>query len=364
MQFGAWPGLDPRAFAKRSIMGLANRLANFGSVPRVSVPGASAGGVKGFVSVLFDPAAEFDPRALVRRRPRSQYFKSILSQMDLVERALATSWHREARLARSFDELEDALAADKVAVMHAVEGGFHLGGNPDEIRSNVSTLAERGVVYITLAHLIYRGVVTNVACLPPVPDSAYHLLFRQPGIGLSELGVAALERMFEEGILVDVKHMSRRALGDVLELYDRWDPDREVPIAVTHMACRLGNAESTIDDETIEIVAERGGLMGIIVAQQFMRPRDGAEPQDGIELYLRHIEHVCEVTGSHEHVAIGTDLDGFVRPIAGLDSYADFGKLAAAIEERFGADVAVDIMSGNALRVLERVWGRRRERGR
>ena len=47
------------------------------------------------------------------------------------------------------------------ALVHAVEGGFSLGGTAEEIAENVHELAEWGVAYVTLAHLFYRQVAAN-----------------------------------------------------------------------------------------------------------------------------------------------------------------------------------------------------------
>jgi microsomal dipeptidase-like Zn-dependent dipeptidase len=71
----------------------------------------------------------------------------------------------------------------------------------------------------------------------------------------------------------------------------------------------------------------------------------------------KHIDKVAEITGSHEHVAIGTDFDGFIKPtMAGLEDMGDLKRLELALRERYDA-ADVDLMtSGNALRVLRSVW--------
>ena len=57
--------------------------------------------------------------------------------------------------------------------------------------------------------------------------------------------------MIDEGILVDITHMSARSIDDTLALFDRRDPDRRIPVLATHMACRFGRLEYTFTDETI-----------------------------------------------------------------------------------------------------------------
>ena len=53
--------------------------------------------------------------------------------------------------------------------MHCIEGGFHLGATPEEVTAHVHELADRGVAYITLAHLFWRRVATNAPALPFLP---------------------------------------------------------------------------------------------------------------------------------------------------------------------------------------------------
>jgi membrane dipeptidase len=67
-----------------------------------------------------------------------------------------------------------------------------------------------------------------------------------------------------------------------------------------------------------------------------------------------NLDHICQLAGTHRHVAIGTDLDGGYgseqSPIE-LDSIADVQKFAAVLEERGYTSSAVDdIFHGNWLR--------------
>ena len=79
--------------------------------------------------------------------------------------------------------LDAAIAAGQTAIVHCIEGGFALGATPAEIDVNVAELARRGVAYVTLAHLFWRGVATNAPALPFMPDWLYKLVFTQPKWG-------------------------------------------------------------------------------------------------------------------------------------------------------------------------------------
>ena len=103
--------------------------------------------------------------------------------------------------------------------------------------------------------------------------------------------------------------------------------------------------------------------MGLILAQHQLndgvRRSPTASFADSFEVICRHLDRIAEITGSHEHAAIGSDFDGFIKPTMGrLESAADLAALEPALRERHGATDAERICSGNALRVLRAGWGR------
>ena len=72
-------------------------------------------------------------------------------------------------------------------------------------------------------------------------------------------------------------------------------------------------------------------------------------------LLFRAIDFVQSVTGDLDHVAIGSDLDGFIQPIHGCSDYSQTPALVAAIRARY-PQAADKILWGNALDVLQRGW--------
>ena len=49
----------------------------------------------------------------------------------------------------------------------------------------MAELAGRGVGYVTIAHLFYRGIATNAPALPMLSDATYNRIFCQPHKGLT-----------------------------------------------------------------------------------------------------------------------------------------------------------------------------------
>ncbi|MGA2926362.1 MAG: membrane dipeptidase [Solirubrobacteraceae bacterium] len=68
-------------------------------------------------------------------------------------------------------------------------------------------------------------------------------------------------------------------------------------------------------------------------------------------------DHVGELTGSCDHIAIGSDLDGYIKPaLCGLEHMGRMSALQRSLRERYGAQDADKICAGNALRVLRGAW--------
>lgn len=340
------------------IVDAISRLANYegpGGEPGVTVELMRQGDVGAVLSVLYSPFDEIDLAKRYRDPPDPAYFGRLLEQLDLVEADIATH-AADARIARSAAELDACLAEGRIAVMHAVEGGFHLGREPD-VPANVAELARRGVVYVTLAHLFHRGVATNTPALPFLPDWLYRLLFPQPREGLSALGRTMVRELVRHRVLVDITHMSARSLADTFALLDELDPAREIPVLASHMACRLGSLAYCCTDETIARVAERGGVLGVIDCRHYVwdgaRRPAGAGLAESVDRICAHIDRIAAVTGSFDHAAVGTDLDGYVKPaLDGLEHLGRMRALQDALTARYGASRASRLCRDNALRLL------------
>jgi microsomal dipeptidase-like Zn-dependent dipeptidase len=337
---------------------------------RVDLPGLIKGDVRGVFSVLYEPFAEFDLDDAYGDPPERIYFDELIERLDGVEKELGEldPAGEKQQVVRSAAELDAALAADKVAFMHCVEGGFHLGAEPAEIAANVATLKRRGVVYVTLAHLFWRQVATDAPAIPMISDDLYRHVFRQPKEGLTELGEAAVRAMYEQRMLVDLSHMSERSLTDTFALLDRLDEESgadptDHPVIASHGGYRFGAQEYMLSPQTIKRIAARGGVIGLIMARHQLNDGDvDPRPDDPAAtppVLTRHIDAIRECLGAatDDHVAIGSDLDGFIKPtMAGIETVADLATLEAPLREAYPESAAA-ILSDNALRVARWALG-------
>lgn len=346
------------------ILRLASRLfsdEDWWSGYRVTTPYLRDGDVRLVMSVLYRPFDEMDLEEPYAAAPTSAYFGGLIDDLDRVEAEVGRQGARVIRVVTDAAALDECLDAGATALVHCVEGGFHLGATPEEVSDNVATLAGRGVAYITLAHLFFRQVATNAPALPFLPDPLYNLIFRQrAGTALTELGEAAVTAMVANRVVVDISHMRADAIAETFELLNRIDPERRLPVISSHAGYRFGRQKYMHDEETIREIHRRDGVVGLILAQHQLNdglktPSDG-RLSDSIDVLCRHIDKIAEITGSHRHAAIGSDFDGFIKPTMWeLEDMRAMKALERELRRRYPAD-ADALLWDNALRVLRTAW--------
>lgn len=359
-----------RDWIRYGLLEVASYVANYPDMhgPAVTLPELEAGDVGVALSCLFSAFNEFDPTRMDGDPPEPHYVADLTHLMDDVEGEVAAH-PAHAEIATDWQELSAIRASGKTAVVHCVEGGFHLGATPTQIRATLGRLADRGVAYLTVAHLFYRQLATNKAAIPFLRDRWYHWLFPQPAIGLATLGWSAVHACVEQGILVDISHMSSRSVTDLLGWLDVVDPSKEIPVLATHVAAAIEprtSPEYNLDDPCIRRVAERGGVVGVILCPHYLAGAAGVSSprtrQESVELVARHATHIAGVAGTWDCVGLGSDMDGFTKPaLSGLERARDLHGLEAELAVALGdAGRAAALCSDNALRVLETGWGKKR----
>jgi microsomal dipeptidase-like Zn-dependent dipeptidase len=343
---------------------LASQFGNYPSLfsgPRVRVPWMVQGDVGVALSVLYSFFDEFE----CHKATGTDNLDVILRLADLVEERVRDEHAGEAVVVHNPAELLAATNDGTLALVHCVEGGFHLlGDTPEDVEAAVDKLADRGVAYITLAHLIWRGLATGSNAFPQLNDEKYARRCKQPPVGLTRRGEAAVKAMVRRGVVIDISHMSPRGIDDVFDLLDKLDPQRTVPVYATHSACQFGPhpQEYNLSTERVERIAARNGVIGLIFAEYQLY--DGLEKkkrkhfEDAFEALRQHIDRIREITkiDTNRHVAIGSDFDGFIKPtLKGLRDMKDMKDLEQAIMEAYPEDGQL-ICSENALRPLRTYW--------
>jgi membrane dipeptidase len=190
--------------------------------------------------------------------------------------------------------------------------------------------------------------------------------------GLSDFGVAIVERMNQVGMAVDVSHCGDRTTLDAFEVSKR-------PVLITHSNCRalVPGHPRVKTDEAIRAMGKSGGVMGITAVRMFVRDQ---EPTT-VEHVLDHFDHVAKLVGP-QHLGVGSDIDldgyddmppeanrqlragykgsyGFREKIdvEGLDHPKRMFDLAEGLIRRKYTDSQIEgILGGNFVRVLSDIW--------
>ncbi len=170
-----------------------------------------------------------------------------------------------------------------------------------------------------------------------------------------------LDALRASGIALDVSHAADLAFWQLL---DYWDG----PVHASHCMCRaLVPGQRHLSDDMIKAVTERGGVIGMVLAEPMLNPDINFDDLSNAPAHSTrpmaaigdHIDHICQLTGSIDHVALGSDLDGgFGREWAPVDydTVADLQKLPGLLERRgFSSDDVAAIMHGNLLTFLRRI---------
>jgi membrane dipeptidase len=179
----------------------------------------------------------------------------------------------------------------------------------------------------------------------------------EPG-PLTDDGRELLEAMSGLGLMLDLSHASEQSYFESL---DRFEGTVLASHANPRALCEPRNPERNLTDDQIRALAERGGVMGIVPYNGFLRT--GWTKSDGkgavtLRDVATAIDHVCQVTGSNSHVGIGSDFDGGFgaeSAPAELDTVADLMLLEGALAQRGYAPPDIEaVLGGNWLALLRR----------
>ncbi len=254
-----------------------------------------------------------------------QGFRRVTQLIDAFDR-LARAHPTRLVPARTVSEIERALRAGRIAIVLSVENGTALDGEV----TNVDRLYARGVRMMSLT-----WNQSN--------DLADGALEEMHG-GLTRLGRRVLARMQERRMVVDVSHLSEKSFWDVLSATTG-------PIVATHSdAAAVTPHKRNLTDEQLQAIARRGGVVGVNFYPAFTGGPD-------LRHVLDHVDHLVKVMGV-DHVALGSDFDGFSQTVQGLEDVSKLPNLTAGLIERgYQSDDIKKILGGNALRVFRQVWG-------
>jgi membrane dipeptidase len=204
-------------------------------------------------------------------------FEGTVGNIALVESLVEQ--HPEAFLiVRLHSDIARAKRENKIGIMQGFQYTAFLEEKPDRIEM----FRQFGVRIMQLTY--NNRSIFGDGCLEP------------GNAGLSKAGIAAVKKMNDVGVAVDLSHSGYRTTSDGIAQSAK-------PVLISHSGCAAVYAHPrNKPDEILKALADRGGYFGV-----YLMPYVVASPTVPTrEHVLDHVLHAINVCGA-DHVGIGSD---------------------------------------------------------
>lgn len=173
-------------------------------------------------------------------------------------------------------------------------------------------------------------------------------------------GIELLKEMDALHIILDITHLTDAAFKQAIDMYKGY-------IWASHHNCRsITPHQRQLSDEQIKILIERGSVIGgaldaWMLTEGWIRGESTPE-KAGVSLFtlIDHFDHICQIAGNSNHIAIGTDLDGMFgkeQAPCDMDTIADLQKLEALLRQRgYSENDIKNVLHKNWLGFLQKAW--------
>jgi membrane dipeptidase len=181
-------------------------------------------------------------------------------------------------IVRRYSDIIRAKRENKIGIMSGFQETAFLEEDPDRI----TTFRRLGVRIMQLTY--NNRSIFGDGCLEP------------GNAGLSKAGIAAVKRMNDLGVAVDLSHSGYRTTAEGIA-------ESAKPVLISHSGCAaVYTHPRNKPDEILKSLADRGGYFGV-----YLMPYLVASPiVPTREHVLDHIVHAINVCGA-DHVGIGSD---------------------------------------------------------
>ena len=254
----------------------------------------------------------------LRKEKAVAYFDKVCDYFDA-----ELSKNKDLITRYSADKTDDK----RIKAILAVEGGAALGGNIDGLYH----LYDRGVRALTLTWNAPNEIASGA--------------FSEGG--LTPFGKEVLKKTEKLKMVLDVSHLNRESFFDVAE-------NTEKPFIASHSNADIVDTESgrkrNLTDEQIEIIKNRGGLIGLNFCKDFF----DIDNTSGVEALKVHLSYLLE-RGCEEVIALGSDFDGctLTSGINGIESMEEIYN--SLIKDGFSENLVNNLFYSNANRFFKKM---------
>ena len=232
---------------------------------------------------------------------------------------------------RTLGDYRAARARGAHACFLAIQGLHAVEAAPE----GVASIPDDCVLRATVVHLtdsVYGGTSSPLS-------------LRRHDRRLTAAGRDVVRAMNARRMFVDLAHIHESAFWDAVEVHDKSQPLIDTHTGVAGVTPHWRN----LTDAQVKAVADTGGVVGIIFAEEFLRRPGG--PRDA-GMIVDHVEHVIRV-GGEDVPGLGSDYDGMITPppdVPGADAYP---KLVQHMLDRGWSETRIrKVLGGNFLCAL------------
>ena len=209
---------------------------------------------------------------------------------------------------------------------------------------------------VTLDHL-HRAYKQGLRAIGPAhygPGTYAHGTNSEGGLGTK--GKELLNEIEKLNMILDVTHLCDQSFWEAIDHYNgkMW---------ASHSNCRslVPNQRQFSNLQIKELIA-RKAIIGMAFDAWMMIPKwqkGISDPKKSglvIETIIDHIDHICQLSGNSNHIALGTDLDGgFGKEQCpyDLETISDLQKMDALLKKRgYSENDIQKILNQNAINFL------------
>jgi len=291
--------------------------------------------------------------------------KSYLAAWDLLYR-MEESYPKDLKIVGSSAEMRKVMKEGKIAFLPILEGAIRLENSPALLR----TYYKLGLRSVTFAYKT-NGLADGS------DDSVKHN-------GISGIGKDMVKEMNRLGVLVDMSHISAKAMNDILDI-------TEAPVIFSHSNARaLCDVNRNVPDDVLFRLKKNRGIVMLTFVPYFVKKQHSRWLDAGDAVYYKtkadypddklkldsmmtkwekehpeplvtvadmadHFDYVKELIGA-DHIGIAGDYDGIRFVIKGLENTSTYPNLLEELAKRGWTETELrKITSDNFLRVFEEV---------
>lgn len=299
---------------------------------------------------------------------RERNLDSYMQAWDLLYR-MEDAYSNDLKVVGTAAEMKIVMKQGKIAILPSLEGAVRLGNNMYLLRAYYK-LGLRSVTFAYNTNQLADGS----------DDTAKYN-------GISQLGKEMIKEMNRLGILIDMSHISAKAMSDILDI-------TKAPVIFSHSNVRaLCDVNRNVPDDILIRLKQNNGIIMLTPVPYFTRDEhnrwlnnrdsmgealyarfkqnpndslaldkineqwqlDNPEPVVTIADLANHFDYVKKLIGV-DYIGIAGDYDGIEFFIKGMEDIASFPGLLAELARRGWTEKELlQITSENFLRVFAEV---------